>query len=442
MRFAPGAAAARSWWGLGVLVLLGIYAHVDRQMFGLQADAIRHSLALTDAQFGLLQGASVALLTALVGYPVGWVADRADRRLVLALCLLVWSAALAWCAVASGFVELFVASAFIGAAKAGLLPIAYALIPEWFGERQRPVANASFVFLGRLSVGLVIMACGWMIQWMDGLRPYLPQALQSWPTWRLTLLAAACPGIALLPLVLTAPRSGSTRRHAATDAPVHPHATSVLPLLRAHAGTFGGLFAGVGLLAFGGSAVGAFLPVLASRRWNATAAAAGTGMGLAALAGAGLALAVSTWVLRRGSTQARPLTALRLAGLAMVSASLTAGLLVLCPTMTLYFTLYGLSLGSVMTAVMVLPTALQALSPPLLRARLASVYVGSTVIVGALGPLIVGVLSDASHGTPTGLAWAMSGTGALAFAAASLAFAVAHRRMPATLAALRDGPRA
>jgi MFS family permease len=100
---------------------------------------------------------------------------------------------------------MFIASAFVGVGEAGLVPIALAVIPELFRGQQRHLANSFMLLTGRLGSGLVVAMCGWLIFAVDSWRGFLPDVLQSLSNWRLTLLAAAVPGLLLLPLILIVP---------------------------------------------------------------------------------------------------------------------------------------------------------------------------------------------------------------------------------------------
>lgn len=419
----PASAARR---GLAVLILVGLYVHMDRLVIGLQGEAIRQALALSDLQFGLIQGASVALFSAVVGYPVGWMADRFDPRRVLAGCLLVWGAAIAACGLAGSFETLFAVSALVGAAEAGLLPIAYALIPEWFHGRSRQRANAAFVFCGRLAVGLVILACAWLIRQIDSVRGLLPEALAAWPTWRLSLLATGLPSLLLALLVLGLPRANRVSAWS-RETPM-PQA---LGWLRSRLGVFGPTYAAAGAMALGASAVGSFVPMLAQRRWEVSADVAGNAMGLAALAGAAGALlftvASARWVDAQGPARG-PLRG-ALAGLTL--AGLVTPFLAAAPSLPSFFVVYGLHLLGVMTAAMLLPTALASLSPGPLRARLLSIYVGAAVVLGAAGPALVGGGSDTGSATPAALGTAMAVVGAVALLTAAACLLGALRSLRA-----------
>lgn len=418
--------AAPALGGLAVLVLVGLYVYSDRLLISLQGQDIRQALALSDLQFGLIQGASVALFSAVVGYPVGWMADRFDPRRVLAACLLVWGAAIAACGLAASFEALFAASALLGAAEAGLLPIAYALIPIWFQGRNRQRANAAFVFCGRLMVGLVILVCAWMIREIDTWRSVLPDPLAGLDTWRLSLLATALPCLLLVPVVLRLPDAG--RSPAGSRPPPMPQA---LAWMGRRAGWVVPLFAGPGVMALSASAVGNFVPMLAQRTWNVSPQVAGQAMGMAALVGAAGALMLVLLASRRVNPSSGPRLPLLGAAAGLGLATAVTPLIAVAPSLAALFAVYGLHLFGVLTASMLFPTALAALSPASMRARLLSVYVGVIVILGAAGPALVGWLSDAGAGTADALRQATVGVGSVALLVATGLVLMAARASPA-----------
>ena len=284
-----------AWVSLLVLVALGLYTYMDRQIFGLQAEPLRKALGLSDLQFGLLQGVSVALFAAVVGYPIAWLSDRFDRRTVLAGCIATWSLAVGACGLARDFNELFVTSALVGAAEAGLLPIAYALIPELFRGGQRQLANSLFIVTGRLVVGLVIAMCGWMIHAIDLWRPLLPDVLQALPTWRLAFFATALPGIVFMPMILLLPigKRKSTVLADGTPAVAPADKPTVWPFLRSQRFTFFTFMLSVGLLVFGFGATGAFIPAVAMRQMGMSSLELGNAMGIATFVSAGVGLLIA-----------------------------------------------------------------------------------------------------------------------------------------------------
>lgn len=421
-----GAAAARApmtaWVSLLVLVALGLYTYMDRQIFGLQAEPLRKALGLSDLQFGLLQGVSVALFAAVVGYPIAWLSDRFDRRTVLAGCIATWSLAVAACGLARDFNELFVTSALVGAAEAGLLPIAYALIPELFRGGQRQLANSLFIVTGRLVVGLVIAMCGWMIHAIDLWRPLLPDVLQALPTWRLAFFATALPGIVFVPMILLLPINRRARALPPPGAPtaVQAQQPSVWPFLRNQRFSFATFMLSVGLLVFGFGATGAFIPVVAMRQMGVTSLDLGNAMGIATFASSAVGLLIANAGMKWLAPRLGPMLPVRVLAFAAAASGVFAATLYLARTPVELFTLMALHHTFLMAGTMVFPTALQEMTPQPLRARLISLVIMFNMVLGSLSPAVVGAISDALKPRPDGLMLAMTvtSTTALLLAAA------------------------
>ncbi len=405
-------APTAAWVSLLVLIALGLYTYMDRQIFGLQAEPLRKALGLTDLQFGLLQGVSVALFAAVVGYPIAWLSDRFDRRTVLAGCIATWSLAVGACGLARDFNELFVTSALVGAAEAGLLPIAYALIPELFRGGQRQLANSLFIVTGRLVVGLVIAMCGWMIHAIDLWRPLLPDVLQTLPTWRLAFFATALPGIVFVPMILLLPINKRALALSPPGGPtaVHAQQPSVLPFLRSQRFSFATFMLSVGLLVFGFGATGAFIPVVAMRQMGVSSLDLGNAMGIATFVSAGLGLLIANVGMKLLAPRLGPMLPVRVLAFSAAASGVFAATLYLARTPVELFTLMALHHTFLMAGTMVFPTALQEMTPAPLRARLISLIIMFNMVLGSLSPAVVGAISDALKPRPDGLMLAMTAT--------------------------------
>ena len=286
-------ASLGSWVALVALIAVGLYTYTDRSLITLQVEPMRRALSMSDFQIGLVQGLSVGVFGALVGYPIAWAADRFDRRPILAVSILVWCAAVVGCGLARNFGQLFVASAVVGAAEAGLIPITYAMIPELFHGRARTLANSMVIVVGRVGVSMVIALSGLLVQHVGTVRPWLPQALIGMESWRLAFLAIALPGPPLAAMVLLLRLRPDLDARAATKAAAaQSRAVSPWVFLRANLAVFAPFYLGVGLLVFGMSALGAFLPVVTMRQMGAKPVEVGAGMGSATLVSTLIAMAV------------------------------------------------------------------------------------------------------------------------------------------------------
>jgi MFS family permease len=133
-----------SWLALAAVTLVSIYAVVDRSIFGLFAEPIRKTLHLSDAQIGEFMGVGLALVGVVTTYPISWLADRHDRRKIVAACIVLWSGAVVICALAPDFGWLMVGASLFGVGKAGIGPAGYAMIPDLFPPHARQIANSVF----------------------------------------------------------------------------------------------------------------------------------------------------------------------------------------------------------------------------------------------------------------------------------------------------------
>lgn len=430
-----------AWWSLGVLVFIGLYVVLDRQVFVLQIETIRRQMGLNDFQIGLVQGLSVALFSAVAGYPIAWIADRLDRRIVLSICILIWSLAVAACGLAQNFTGLFFASAMVAAGEAGVLPIAYALIPELFQGKQRVLANSIFAVGGRLGQGMVLSLCGYLIYYVDTLRPSLPLAWQGLETWRLAFFAAALPGILVIGLVMSMSSQAKSSTRSEGDLPQSAslaHAEiSVLTFIRSHWATFSSFFLGMGLLVFGLSAIGAFLPVVAMRQMGATPVQVGNFMGVATFTSSLLGLVLTQLLakyLRPRLGDHFPIVVLTCSSL--LTALATSTFLAVHSVAQLFFVM-GIQMTFLMCGMMTFPNAIQDMTPRHLRARLVAVIIMVNTVSSSLSPALVGAISDQLKDRPDGLLQAAVGTSCISLLLAAAVLWHCQRTYTTTVAAAK-----
>src|SRR5262249_51750137 len=105
------------------LVLVGINTvnFYDRQVLGAVQEKVRTEWRLSDSQLGWL-GTAFILLYAVVGLPLGRLADRARRKWVLAAGVGLWSVLTFACGFATGFWSLFVLRLGVGIGEASCAP--------------------------------------------------------------------------------------------------------------------------------------------------------------------------------------------------------------------------------------------------------------------------------------------------------------------------------
>jgi predicted MFS family arabinose efflux permease len=192
---ASGASARRVT--LIVLTLIATVQFFDRALMVVVMEPIKREFALSDSQLGFLAGFSYAAAFALAGIPLGWLADRTNRRNLLALLLAVWSALVALAGSAGSFAALVATRVGIGAADAGGQPCSVSTLADLYPRDKRAGAVAVFYVGVPLGMLLGFMAGGF-------------SAAQY--GWRTGFYVAAIPGIVLtlaLLLFTREPRRGA-----------------------------------------------------------------------------------------------------------------------------------------------------------------------------------------------------------------------------------------
>ena len=93
-------------YALFVLTLVFTSSHVDRQIIGILLQPIKNDLGASDTQMGFLVGLTFAIFYATLGMPIAMLADRGNRRNIIAIAVTIWSAMTVACGFATSFFQL------------------------------------------------------------------------------------------------------------------------------------------------------------------------------------------------------------------------------------------------------------------------------------------------------------------------------------------------
>jgi predicted MFS family arabinose efflux permease len=156
------------YYVLAIVWLVMLIRFVDLQIVAVLLESIREEFHISDTQLGLLSGTAFGLFYATLGLPVAWLADRYNRRNIIAACLALWSGMTMLCGFASSFAQLFLARLGVGVGEAGGQPPSYSLISDYFPASRRSTVFAILssavpagVFVGYLIGGYINVAFGW-----------------------------------------------------------------------------------------------------------------------------------------------------------------------------------------------------------------------------------------------------------------------------------------
>ena len=152
---------------LAVLSLVNFVNFADRQVVVPLLPLLRQQMNLTDAQLGSLQTGLLVIL-AVTSVPFGFFADRLSRTKIIAAGVVFWSLATIACGFVTSFILLLVARSLIGIGEAAYAPAAQSMISDSFPYQRRAVAQAIFASgmllggaAGQALGGLTGEAYGW-----------------------------------------------------------------------------------------------------------------------------------------------------------------------------------------------------------------------------------------------------------------------------------------
>ncbi|HWW19035.1 MAG TPA: MFS transporter [Candidatus Saccharimonadales bacterium] len=362
---------------LSALVLFAINTlnFYDRTVPGALTEPIRKEFHLTDTQIGLL-GSAFIWIYALVGLPLGRIADTASRKKLLAIAMFLWSSLTASAALAASFSMLLFSRIGVGIGEAACAPTA----TSWLGDLFPPDKRSRVLALFMLGVPVG-----------GALSFFFSGPLAQAYGWRAAMILAAAPAMLLIPALLLLPEP---KRGASEIRPVSFTRTSMWSILRIP--TLWWIIASGAFLNFNMYAISTFLPAFLSRIHGLSLAASGIEAGIVYIIG-GLAGCAIAGYLGDSAVRSRKGGRLRFAAMTCLVAAPFACFGVLQPAGSLLAAVISFTLAySLLTSYYGLVySAIQDLVAPNQRGATMAIYFLAMYACGAsFGPLLTGRLSD------------------------------------------------
>lgn len=151
-------------YALAVLAVVYMFNFVDRQILAILLPSIREEFQVGDTVLGLLAGTAFALFYVILGIPIARLADRWNRRNLIAVAVAVWSAMTALSGLAANIWQLTLARIGVGVGEAGCSPPAHSMIADLYPPEQRSSAMGFYTLGISAGVMLAYLAGGWVVQ--------------------------------------------------------------------------------------------------------------------------------------------------------------------------------------------------------------------------------------------------------------------------------------
>jgi MFS family permease len=359
----------------------------------LLVEPIKADLRISDTAVSVLSGLSFTAFYVLMGLPVARLADRGNRRNIIAVAMLTWSAMTAACGLAWNYWSLLVARAFTGAGEGALSPAAQSMLADYFPKERLPIALGLFSSGIYIGGGLALLVGGAVVAAAEAAGDIVVPVFGALRPWQIAFIAVGAPGI-LLALVMMCVREPA-RREVPQSREGTPPTEDLWQQIRSNRSAYIGLFGAFSLLVMQGHGSGTWIPAFFERRFHWSTADIGTAYGLIVLvfgtAGAVAGGLFAGYLKRIGRTDANAFAT----QLAFIALAPFAIFFALAPNPYL-----ALALMAGMNFFAGFPfaagyAAIQELTPNRMRARLTAAFVACVNLIGAgLGPTIVALITD------------------------------------------------
>jgi MFS family permease len=192
-----------AWYVVFVLMACYTLSFTDRQVLSLLVGPIKRDLEVSDTRIGLLQSLAFALFYALMGLPLGRMADTRNRRNFIVGAVLGWSFFTAFCSAAKSFWSLFLMRIGVGVGEAGLSPAVYSLVSDYFPKERLAVALSVYSMGLYIGSSLALMIAGSIVDMLTRVQAVPLPLLGTIASWRVTFLVVGAPGLLFALLVFT-----------------------------------------------------------------------------------------------------------------------------------------------------------------------------------------------------------------------------------------------
>ena len=366
------------WTVLVMLTLVYTFNFIDRQILVILQEPIKAELGLSDAQLGLLTGFSFALVYVTAGIPIAWLADRSNRRNIVAASLAFWSLMTALSGLVQNYGQLLAARIGVGVGEAGGSPPSHSMISDYFPLSNRGTA-LSFYSMG-IYIGVLFgfAAGGWIAENFG---------------WRNAFFAIGIPGILYALAVIWIIKEPPRGQYDLGGTPPKASMTETIHCLRSRP-TFWWISVGCAFTAFVSYGNGNFMPSFLMRNHGLSLAEVGAILGLiSGLSGAAGTLLGGFLSDRLGVRDIRWYVWIPMLG----------GLSAMAPA---YYTLLGSNTNLIIAAMIpsqilgalylgpCIATCHNLVSPGMRAMASALLFFVLNIIGLGLGPLTVGILSD------------------------------------------------
>jgi MFS family permease len=382
----------------------------------------------------LLMGFSFAIFYTILGIPLGRLADRWNRRGLIAGGVVVWSLMTSLCGLASSYWQLFLFRIGVGVGEATLSPAAYSMIADYFPPERRATAISVYSMGIYLGSGIAFLLGGLVINFAVAQGTVSLPLLGDIRPWQLVFFVLGVSGIVFSLAFLL------VREPARKDLDIsagHVPFSAVVAYLWQNRRTVLCHNLGFAMLAFCSYGTAAWVPSFFIRTFNWKAGEVGIIYGLIVMVFGCLGIVFGGWLADRWLKQGMTDAALRV-GILASSIAILGGIYLLAGNGQLAAFLMVPTVFALGMPFGAAPSAIVAIVPNQMRGQTAAVYLFIVNLIGlGVGPTAVALVTDYVFADDLALKWSMLIVGTVANIAAIVFLAAGMKPYRETVRRMR-----
>jgi MFS family permease len=401
--------AWRGWLAVLLLALASIVSQFDRTIINLMVGPVKEAFALDDTRFGMLQGVAFGVFYVLACIPIGRLADRHARRIIIGIALALWSVFAMASGLARSYAQLFLMRIGVAVGEASLTPAGFSMLSDLFPPERLGRPMGAFLMSSPVGQGLAFIGGGALLQSLATSSVLATGPLASLAPWQAAFIIVGFPGLLLAPLflLLREPERRRSQGEGTAERPLSMR--EVAAVVRERRTALVPMFAGFAFVPLVSYAFAIWTPALFERSYGWNPAQIGLSFGLIMLvfgtSGAYFGGYMNDLIARRGHLDAP----LKVAAFGFVGCGVFGALAPLMPSApaALLFLAPALFLCNMPYACA--GAALQLIVPNRARAQVSALYITMTTLIGlGVGPLVVGLMTDHVFSAPQDIRYSLS----------------------------------
>jgi MFS family permease len=396
----------RQGWTVAILLALAsIVSQFDRTVINLMVAPIKAAFTLDDTHFGMLQGFAFGIFYVLVSIPIGRLADRHERRVIIGAGLGLFSLFSMASGIARSYTQLFLTRIGVGVGEASLTPAGLSLLSDLFPPTRLGRAVSVFMMSAPFGQGLAFIVGGRVLQWLSNSPWLVSGPFARFAPWQVAFWMVGLPGLVLAPCFWLFREPA--RRGRASAAPLSLR--EVGAVVRERRAALVPMLAGFTMVPLVSYAYFIWTPALFQRTYGWSAAQVGLSFGLILIIFGTSGVYLAGWFSDRLARQGHLDAPLKVAAVGFAGCGLFGALIPLMPNPIAALTLLAPAILLSNVPYACAGTAFQLIIPNRARAQISALYVTLTTLVGlGVGPIVVGLMTDHVFHGPSAIRYSLA----------------------------------